>query len=324
MIRERSYLEAVKSFPRNLNARVRLTFTPSDTLTLNGVPDSRFITVGVHYAFAELPERPMTPRHADDRVGYFITARKDMSQDDSTYFTRYVNRWRLEPGRRVGNLHEPVTPITYYLDRTIPEQYRPYVKAGVEAWNRAFEAAGFANAIRAELLPDSAAAEDLRYATIRWVTSDEPVYGAIGPSVTDPRTGEILDADILFEGSMVQRFKQFWRPLVRPAAAIDAVLEATPPGRGMETVSSRRSRSPPTEPCFEWCSRTGAASPRARHSPTNTSGRRSVGSSCTKSGTRSGSGTTSARRWKRRPRSWPIAHGRRPRACSARSWSTRA
>ncbi len=235
--RDRSYLEAVKSFPRNLNARVRLTFAPTDTLTLNGVPDSRFITVGVHYAFAELPERPMTPRHADDRVGYFITARKNMSQDDSTYFVRYVNRWRLEPGRRVGALHEPVTPITYYLDRTIPEPYRPYVKEGVEAWNRAFEAAGFTNAIRAELLPDSADAEDLRYPTIRWITSDEPEYGAIGPSVTDPRTGEILDADILFEASMVQRFRRSWRPLVRPAAAINAMLADRPPAPGLETAS---------------------------------------------------------------------------------------
>jgi hypothetical protein len=235
--RDRSYLESVKAFPRNLNLRAKLTFTPTDSLTLNSVPDSRYIPVSVFYSFAALPETLMSPRRADDRVGYFITAQKDYSADDTTFFRRYVNRWRLEPGARAGELYQPVKPIVYYLDRTIPDVYRPYVKAGVEAWNRAFEAAGFTHAIRAEPLPDSADAEDIRYPTIRWVTSDEPVYGAIGPSVVDPRTGEILDADILVEASIVQGFKRQWRSLVRPAAALDAMLgtQQTGSSRGLES-----------------------------------------------------------------------------------------
>lgn len=169
----------------------------------------------------------MTPRVADDRVGFFMTVRKDFASDDSTFFVRYVNRWRLEPGERVGDLYEPKKPIVYYLDRNIPEEYRPYLKAGVEAFNAAFEAAGFRNAIRAELLPEDADPEDLRYATLRWNTSDEPGYGAIGPSIVDPRTGEILDADILFEANMLRGFKRTWRTLVDPARAVEEMFQAS-------------------------------------------------------------------------------------------------
>lgn len=230
--RQRSYIESVKAFPDNLNLRARLTFRPSSPAPLRTVPDSRYISLGIHYSFARLPERPMAPRAADDRVGFFITAHKDFSKDDGdAFFVRYVNRWRLEPKPGVaasGGLVEPAKPIVYYLDHNIPEQYRPYVKAGVEAWNRAYEAAGWKNAIRAELLPEGADPEDLRYPTIRWNTSDQPGYGAIGPSIVDPRTGEILDADILIEANMVMGFKRDWRTKVSPGQAIEEMLTASP------------------------------------------------------------------------------------------------
>ncbi|MFO7260504.1 MAG: zinc-dependent metalloprotease [bacterium] len=230
--RQRSYIESVKAFPDNLNLRARLTFRPPSPAQLRTVPDSRYISLGIHYSFARLPERPMKPRLADDRVGYFITAHKDFSKDDGdSFFVRYINRWRLEPKPGVvasDGLIEPAKPIVYYLDHNIPEEYRPYVKAGVEAWNRAFEAAGWKNAIRAEMLPEGADPEDLRYATIRWNTSDQPGYSAIGPSIVDPRTGEILDADILLEANMVMGFKRDWRTKVSPAQAIQEMLAASP------------------------------------------------------------------------------------------------
>jgi hypothetical protein len=226
--RNRSYVESVKAFPQNVNFRAKLTFTPGEPVDINSVPDSRYIPVSIHYTFAQLPEQPMTPRVADDRMGYFMTVHKDFSQDDETFFVRYVNRWRLEPGTQVGNLWEPKKPIIYYIDRTVPEEYRPYVKQGVEVWNRAFEAAGWKNAIRAEILPDSVDAEDIRYATIRWNASDQPGYGAIGPSMVDPRTGEILDADILFEANFIQGFRNSWRSLVSPAAAVEAMFGTSP------------------------------------------------------------------------------------------------
>ncbi len=229
--RERSWLESVKAFPENVNVRAKLTFRPSQPAPLPSVPDGRYIPVSVHYSFAKLPERPMKPRHADDRVGYFMTVHKDFSNDDGAdFFVRYVNRWRLEPKGAPGpdGLVEPVKPIVYYLDHNIPEEYRPFIKKGVEVWNRAFEAAGWKNAIRAEMLPEDADPEDIRYATIRWNVSDQPGYGAIGPSIVDPRTGEILDADILIEHNMVLGFKNDWRTKVSPGVAIEEMLSASP------------------------------------------------------------------------------------------------
>ena len=230
--RDRSHIESVKAFPDNVNVRARLTFRPQSPADIASVPDGRYISLAIHYSFARLPERPMKPRLADDRVGFFITAHKDFSRDDGdSFFVRYINRWRLEPKPGVaasGGLVEPAKPIVYYLDRNIPEQYRPYIAAGIEAWNRAFEAAGWRNAIRAELLPEGADPEDLRYPTVRWNTSDQPGYGAIGPSIVDPRTGEILDADILIEANMVLSFKRDWRTKVSPAEAALEMLVAPP------------------------------------------------------------------------------------------------
>jgi hypothetical protein len=220
--RARSHLESVKGFPDNLNIRAKLTFRPGQPTGLPSVPDGRFIPVSVFYAFARLPEEPMTPRLADDRVGYFLTVRRDFGQYDDNSFLRYVNRWRLEPsGEVVDGLAVPRNPIVYYIDHTVPEAYRPFLKAGVEAWAPAFEAAGWKDAIRVETLPDDAEAEDLRYATLRWSTSDQPAYSAIGPSLVDPRSGEILDADLLFEAAMVRGFLRDWRTVVSPATAVD-------------------------------------------------------------------------------------------------------
>ena len=218
----RSYLESVKSFPQNTNVRAKLTFRPGEPVGFASVPDGRYISLSIHYTLAALPENPMTPRLGDDRVGNFLTVHKDFSQEDSTTFMRYVNRWRLEPGERVGDLWRPKQPITYYIDPNVPDEYRGYMKAGVEVWNKAFEAAGWKDAIRALPLPEGADPEDIRYSTLRWNVSDQPGYGAIGPSVVDPRTGEVLDADILFESTMFGNFRTAWRNLVNPSTAAEA------------------------------------------------------------------------------------------------------
>lgn len=229
--KSRSFLDSVRSFPRNLTINAKLTFKPGQNPGLRGVPDNRYIPVTVHTRIAALPETPMESRLADDRVGYFMTVHKDFSKDDGQdFFVRYVRKWRLEcagPADSDG-LCTPKRPITYYIDRTVPEQYRPAIMEGVEAFNEAFEEAGFRNAIRAELLPEDADAEDLRYATIRWNVSDPVGYGAIGPSVADPRTGEILDADLLIEGNVILRYRNAWRFQVNPVAALEEMFETTP------------------------------------------------------------------------------------------------
>ena len=220
--RSRSYIDGVSSFPENTNIRAMLTFRSGQPGRIPSVADGRYIPVTIHYTLAQLPERPMERRIADDRVGNFMTVHKDFSVEDSTFFRRYVNRWRLEPGERVGDRWRPLEPITYYIDRTVPDEYRGWFKEGVENWNTAFEAAGWVDAIRALDLPEDADPNDIRYAVLRWNTSDDPGYGAIGPSKVDPRTGEILDADILFEANHFRSFRNTWRNIVNPVTAAEA------------------------------------------------------------------------------------------------------
>ena len=224
--RQRSYLESVKAFPKNVNIRTRVTFRPQNPVGIASVPDGRYITLSIHYTLAELPASPMKVRLGDDRVGSILTAHKDFSQQDSTNFVRLVNRWRLEPGERVGDKLRPVTPITFYIDPNVPVSYRAPMKAGVEAWNAAFEAAGWSGAIRALDLPADADPEDIRFATLRWNVSDQPGYGAIGPSTVDPRTAEILDADILFEATMFTGFRATWRDAIGSLSASEAFQQA--------------------------------------------------------------------------------------------------
>jgi hypothetical protein len=227
--KERSALGSIKVFPENAEIEALLTYTPNDRTNfgLDAVPDDRYIPITVHYSFSKLPDQPMAPRLADSRVGFFLSAKKDFGRDQSeSFWVRYVHRWRLEKKDPNAAVSEVVKPIVFYLDRTIPAEYRPYVKQGVENWQKAFEAAGLKNAIVAMDPPDDPNwdPEDVRYSTIRWITSNEPAFGAIGPSRVDPRTGEILDADILFEASFIQGFRNVYRRYAGPEAIAAQVM----------------------------------------------------------------------------------------------------
>jgi hypothetical protein len=217
--KDRSYVSRVQGFPRNTEIDARLTFrtTGSPIFGASGVADARAVPVGLRYSLVALPETPMQPRIADDRVGHFITAVWDYSRDRSpSPFRRYVDRWRLEKKDPLAPLSEPVKPIAFYVDRSVPHQYRRYVKEGIEAWNKAFEAAGFRNAVVALDPPEDStwAAEDLRYSSVRWTA--DPGAWAIGPSDVDPRTGEILNADVVISASYVtylhHEYQQFSGP----------------------------------------------------------------------------------------------------------------
>lgn len=226
MDKKKAVYRKVKAFPENIEVEALLTYSPGDRRGLNlpSVPDSRYIEIGVHYSIHMLPEHPMKPRLADDRVGYFMTPHKDFAKDASeNFFVHYINRWRLEKKDPHSSLSEPVQPIVFYLDTTIPQKYRKYVAQGIEMWQKAYEAAGFKNAIIAKEVGDDPDydAEDARYNTIRWIISDEPSFGAIGPSRVDPRTGEILDADILMEQNMLASFRRAYRRFSGPEAFVN-------------------------------------------------------------------------------------------------------
>jgi hypothetical protein len=168
----------------------------------DGVPDPRSLFLGVHYSLARLPAQEMAARPADPRLGHFLSARDDFSDDLArSPRQRYVNRWRLEKSDPAAELSKPVKPITYWLDRNIPLKYRAAITAGVLEWNKAFERIGFQDAIVVKQQADDASFDtlDANVASLRWMVNREPSFGAIGPSHVDPRSGEILDADIGIE-----------------------------------------------------------------------------------------------------------------------------
>jgi hypothetical protein len=228
---KKGYFNRIAEYPENLEIDTRVTFMPSQPHRLNipSVPDPRYIQLGIHYSIRQLPEEPMMPRIEDDRVGYFTTSFKDFTRTNKdSWFSHYAHRWRLEKKDPDAALSEPVKPIVYYIDRTVPEEYVPFMIAGVEWWQKAFEETGFKNAIIGKRAPtpeedSDYSAEDARYSTIRWNTSDQAWYGAIGPSQVDPRTGEILNADILFEHNMVHSFRSAFKRYAGPREALMAI-----------------------------------------------------------------------------------------------------
>lgn len=163
-------------------------------------PRSLFITI--HYSLSRLPAQPMATRAADPRVGHFNTVVSDFSDDLArSPKRRWINRWRLEKKDPAAPLSEPVKPIVYWIDRTVPLKYRDSITAGILEWNRAFEAIGFKDAIVVKQQPDDADFDtlDMGVNSVRWMSNADPGFGAIGPIHTDPRSGEILDADIALE-----------------------------------------------------------------------------------------------------------------------------
>ncbi len=187
----------------------------------SAVPDPRSLFLGFHYTLAALPEPPMRPRLVDERIGHFWIERVDFSNDVSRVpITRYVERWRLEKKDPTAALSEPKQPIVYWLDRTIPERYRSAVREGILEWNKAFEHIGFKDAIRVEQQPDDADFDtsDLHRASVRWIANARSSFVAIGPRVVDPRTGEILDADIAIDGSWMRVFRNLRAETLQPSA----------------------------------------------------------------------------------------------------------
>jgi len=204
----RTFIEKVKAFPTNIEAKVLMTYRPrgpAGVLTPPGLPpesdsDSGGVTVMLHHSLVDLPEKPMKPRRYDDRVGFFqVSFEYYGSPKQEVDRVSYITRWRLEKKDPKAAVSEPKKPIIFYIGREVPAKWRPWIKKGVEAWQPAFEKAGFKAAILAKEPPSPREdpdwdAEDARYSTIRWLPST--IENAYGPHVHDPRTGEILESDI--------------------------------------------------------------------------------------------------------------------------------
>ncbi len=207
--RQRSSWGSVKGYSKNVEIQVAATYASSGRQYLETVPDSRAATINVHYSISRLPKTDYKPRVADDRIGYFLTAVKDFSKDDTdTRFVRYINRWNLQKEDSSADVSMPKKPIKFWLEKTVPYEYRKPIRDGIVEWNKAFEKAGFYNAVEVEQQGKSADWDpgDLNYNTFRWITSSAGF--AMGPSRVNPTTGEILDADIIFDADFLQSWKR--------------------------------------------------------------------------------------------------------------------
>jgi hypothetical protein len=205
----RSFIDHVASFPENVEVEATLTYAagaggrggqaPAPTGGRGGEP-SGTASVVLHWSMVRLPERPMLPRLFDKRTGFFSTQNIDYSRPEQRAQQRqYIVRWRLEKKDPNAAISEPVKPIVYYVDPATPRWLVPYVKQGIEDWQPAFEAAGFRRAIVAKDPPTAEedpdwSPEDARYSVVRWLPST--TENAVGPNVHDPRSGEIIEADI--------------------------------------------------------------------------------------------------------------------------------
>jgi len=216
-----TFINNMKSFPQNVEVRHVLTYSGTS------LPDNQVtgtLSVELNQSIILLPENPWHKRLYDDRVSYFSVRQTDYSSDaQRTDSKRYITRWRLEPSDwdayERGELVEPVKPIVYYIDPSTPEKWRPWIKAGVNAWQKSFEKAGFKNAIYAKDPPTKEedpdwSPEDVRYSVIRYVSTD--IQNAMGPHVHDPRTGEILESDIIWYHNIMNLLRNWF--LIQTAA----------------------------------------------------------------------------------------------------------
>ncbi|MBW4471636.1 MAG: zinc-dependent metalloprotease [Stenomitos rutilans HA7619-LM2] len=219
----KSSLGPVQAFPLNVELESNYGFSSSTESPplpyLSVLPDNKTFNLRVRYSLSRLPmNHQYRPRLADDRVGYFITAYQDLSNDSPhDPFVRYIRRWHLQKKDPKQPLSPPVTPIVFWIENTVPLEYRDAVREGVLLWNKAFEQAGFKDAIEVRQMPDDAKWDpaDVRYNTIRWLTSFDAGFVGIGPSRVNPMTGEILDADILIDSSFARYLKRMYTTLSR-------------------------------------------------------------------------------------------------------------
>ena len=220
--KSRSFISSVKAFPLNIEVKQDMTFNASNPSMLS---ETETLSMQINQSMILLPQNPMQPRYFDERVGWFTTSQYDYGSTELKADKKtFIKKWRLEPkdveAYNRGELVEPIKQILYYLDPATPETLKKYIKQGVEEWQKPFEGAGFKNAIickdapTAEEDPDFSP-EDIRYSVIRYVAST--TRNAVGPSVSDPRTGEIIESDIIWYHNHLRSYRN--RYLLETGAA---------------------------------------------------------------------------------------------------------
>jgi hypothetical protein len=203
----------LKNYPQNTDVVVQYAYDnvlPKSSGS-SAVSDSRYVNVIVQHSLIEMPSNDFKPRYDDPRVGYFTTKGNDMTTAEALNYRDVVHRWNLVKKNPESPISEPIEPLVFWIENTTPLKLRPWIKEAVESWSKAFESAGFKDAVQVKVQPDSARwdAGDLRYNVLRWVSSPNPMFGGYGPSFVNPRTGQIMGADIMLEWVYItKRIKQ--------------------------------------------------------------------------------------------------------------------
>jgi Met-zincin/Domain of unknown function (DUF5117)/Domain of unknown function (DUF5118) len=234
--RSRSMWYKVKGFQNNVELEVETTFTGGGRrysmmgMGSDGVADHRGITLVIHYSLMRTPDGGYHPRGADDRVGHFLSATKDFgATDPDSNFVRLINRWRLVKANPRAKLSPPQKQIVWYVEDTVPIEYRPYVEEGIREWNKAFEKIGFKDAIAVRWEQsgrDEFDPEDTNYCTFRWITSDSAY--AMSCLRANPLTGEMIDGDVIFDSAFIPYWKQEYALLFGNTTAADGQTHSAP------------------------------------------------------------------------------------------------
>jgi len=226
----KSKILGLRSYPLNTDVEVEYVFEdPAPRYDLlqdaREIKDPRNVSVRVMHSFVAMPTEPYTPRYADPRVGFFGERVTDLTSDSATPYRDVINRWKLVKKDPAAAVSDPVEPIVWWIENTTPLEWRDTIRDALLAWNPAFEKAGISNAIVVKVQPDDANwdAGDLRYNVLRWTSSPAPLFGGYGPSMANPRTGQILGADVMLEYAYITRRLDL-------AKAIPAGMAAFPQG----------------------------------------------------------------------------------------------
>ena len=201
--RGKSKIEKIKNYPKNLNVKTNYVYNNPNVGSSgsNAVEDSRYVSIKTFHTIVEMPDDDYQIRLDDQRVGYFLTQVDNLTDPGTTNYRDLINRWKLIKKDPSLEISEPVKPITWWIENSTPIEWRETIKEAVLKWNPAFEKAGFKNAIQVKIQPDDAEwdAGDIRFNVLRWTSSPNPPFGGYGPSMVNPRTGEIIAADIMLE-----------------------------------------------------------------------------------------------------------------------------
>ncbi len=226
---EKSKITEIRNYPLNTEVRVEYVYeNPAPVVSgASDITDSRYVSIYVQHSLLAMPENGYRPRLTDHRMGYFAEQVTDLTDDSPTPYRDLVQRWHLVKKDPGAVLSEPVEPITWWIENTTPFEFRDAIREGVLAWNQSFEKIGFRNALVVQVQPDDADwdAGDVRYNVLRWTSSPNPPFSGYGPSFTNPRTGQILGADIMLEYAGVirrVRYQQILDNLESPGSELPA------------------------------------------------------------------------------------------------------